>query len=240
MKGIVLAGGLGTRLLPLTMVTNKHLLPVYDKPMIYYPILSLVGAGITDIMIVTGGEFAGDFLKLLKNGEELGIGHLEYAYQEGHGGIADALMLAEDFANEEPICVMLGDNIINESIKEYIDEFVNNPIGAKILLKSVSDPHRFGVVTLDEKGNITTIIEKPNTTNSSLAVMGVYMYDTEVFKICQSLVPSQRNELEITDVNNHYLANNKLRYNIFNGQWSDAGTFETLYNAAMNVRYYGK
>jgi len=235
MKGIILAGGLGTRLRPLTLVTNKHLLPVYDRPMIYYPIQCLLNAGMRDILIVTGGEHAGDFLKLLKNGKHLGVKHLEYAYQEGEGGIADALKLAEEFADGEKICVVLGDNIIEGNIKRAAGAFFTQSTGAKVLLKEVPDPERFGVARFEgepPKGKIVEIIEKPKKPPSNYAVTGIYFYDADVFSMCKSLKPSGRGELEITDVNNAYLQRGDLTYEILEGWWTDAGTFESLYRAA--------
>ena len=235
MKGIVLAGGLGTRLRPLTLVTNKHLLPVFDRPMIYYPIQCLLNAGIRDILIVTGGEHAGDFLKLLKNGKHLGIKHLEYAYQEGEGGIADALKLAEEFADGEKICVVLGDNIIEGNIKRASGSFFTQATGAKVLLKEVPDPERFGVCRFEgepPQGRIVEIIEKPKKAPSNYAVTGIYFYDPDVFTMCKALKPSGRGELEITDVNNAYLARGDLTYEILEGWWTDAGTFESLHRAA--------
>lgn len=234
MKGVILAGGLGSRLSPLTQVTNKHLLPVYDKPMIYYPIECLVNAGIRDILIVTGGNHAGDFLKLLKNGKQLDVNHLAYAYQEGEGGIADALKLAEDFADGEKICVILGDNIIEGNIKKAAGDFFTQPKGAKVLLKEVHDPERFGVAAL-QNNRITEIIEKPENPTSNLAVTGIYFYDNDVFQICQTLKPSKRGELEITDVNNHYLNEGTLTHEILEGWWTDAGTFESLFRASQLV-----
>jgi len=238
MKGIILAGGLGSRLRPLTLVTNKHLLPVYDRPMIHYPIQALVNAGIRDVLIVTGGEHAGDFLKLLRNGKHLGVHHLEYAYQEGEGGIADALKLAEEFADGGKICVILGDNIIEGNIKRAAGEFFTQKTGAKILLKQVPDPERFGVAELSDappNGRITKIIEKPTNPASDFAVTGIYFYDNRVFETCRTLKPSQRNELEITDVNNSYLAAGDLTYDILEGWWTDAGTFESLHRASRYV-----
>lgn len=238
MKGIILAGGLGTRLRPLTLVTNKHLLPVYDRPMIYYPIECLLKAGISDILIVTGGEHAGDFLKLLKNGKHLGINHLAYAYQEGEGGIADALKLAEDFADGEKICVVLGDNIIEKHIRKAAGEFFTQSSGAKLLLKEVPDPERFGVVRFDSEGSdarVAEILEKPPEPPSNMAVTGIYFYDNDVFEICQTLEPSARGELEITDVNNHYLSRGDLTYDVLEGWWTDAGTFESLHRASCLV-----
>jgi glucose-1-phosphate thymidylyltransferase len=238
MKGIILAGGLGTRLRPLTLVTNKHLLPVYDRPMIYYPIQTLLNAGIRDILIVTGGEHAGDFLKLLKNGKHLGLRHLEYAYQEGEGGIADALKLAEEFADSGKICVVLGDNIIEGNIKRAAGDFFTQASGAKLLLKEVPDPERFGVARFEGEpgqGRIVEIIEKPKKPPSGYAVTGIYFYDPEVFTICKMLKPSGRGELEITDVNNAYLARGDLTFEILEGWWTDAGTFESLHRATCYV-----
>ncbi len=235
MKGVILAGGLGSRLRPLTLVTNKHLLPVYDKPMIYYPIQAMLNAGIKDILIVTGGEHAGDFLKLLKNGKQIGIGHLEYAYQEGEGGIADALKLAEEFADREKICVILGDNIIEGNIRKAAADFYTQRSGAKILLKEVPDPQRFGVVKVDAQQRVLDIVEKPKDPPSNLAVTGIYFYDNDVFKVCQTLKPSGRGELEITDVNNYYLKRGDLTCDVLDGWWTDAGTFESLYRATRFV-----
>lgn len=238
MKGIILAGGLGSRLRPLTLVTNKHLLPVYDRPMIYYPLQCLLNAGIRDVLIVTGGEHAGDFLKLLKNGKHLGLKHLEYTYQEGEGGIADALKLAEDFAEGDKICVVLGDNIIEGNIRNAAGQFFTQASGAKILLKEVPDPERFGVARFEgepPKGRIVEIIEKPKKAPSNYAVTGIYFYDNSVFEICRTLKPSGRGELEITDVNNAYLARGDLTYDILQGWWTDAGTFESLFRATCAV-----
>lgn len=238
MKGVILAGGLGSRLRPLTKVTNKHLLPIYDKPMIYYPIETLCRAGIKDIMIVTGGNSAGDFLRLLGNGAELGLQNIYYAYQEGEGGIADALRLCEHFANGERIVVILGDNILADDIAPCVDRFAAQPSGARILLKEVEDPQRFGVATLDGD-RIVAIEEKPTQPKSHYAVIGVYMFDARVFEYITGLVPSQRNELEIVDVHNHYLRAGDLYYDVLDGAWSDAGTFESLYRAgelAFRVR----
>ncbi|MCH8823443.1 MAG: NTP transferase domain-containing protein [Planctomycetes bacterium] len=230
MKGVILAGGLGTRLRPLTLVTNKHLLPIYDRPMIYYPIECLIKAGIRDIIIVTGGEHAGDFLKLLGNGKSLGIRELHYTYQEGEGGIADALQLAEDFAEGDKICVVLGDNIIEQNIRQAVGEFFTQTSGARIILKEVNDPKRFGVARVED-GRISEILEKPDDPPSNYAVTGIYMYDNDVFDITRTLKPSNRGELEITDVNNEYIRRGDLTYNILNGWWTDAGTFESLYRA---------
>lgn len=235
MKGIILAGGLGSRLRPLTLVTNKHLLPVYDRPMIYYPIQTLLNAGIDEIMIVTGGEHAGDFLKLLKNGKDLGIKHLAYAYQEGEGGIADALKLAEDFADGEKICVVLGDNVIEGNIIRAADDFREQAEGAKLLLKEVPDPERFGVAEVGGDGKIVSIVEKPKSPKSNLAVTGIYFYDNDAFDICKTLKPSDRGELEITDVNNEYIRRGTLTSEVLEGWWTDAGTHESLYRATKLV-----
>jgi glucose-1-phosphate thymidylyltransferase len=234
MKGVILAGGLGTRLRPLTSVTNKHLLPVYDKPMIYYPIECLLNAGIDEIMLVTGGDHAGDFLKLLGNGKALGIKDLHYTYQEGEGGIADALKLAQDFADGGKIVVILGDNIIEKNIKKAVADFFTQKSGAKVLLKEVEDPHRFGVARLDGD-SVVEIIEKPKDPPSNLAVTGLYMYDRDVFEIAATLKPSGRGELEITDVNNAYIERGDLSYEVLDGWWTDAGTFESLYRATCLV-----
>jgi glucose-1-phosphate thymidylyltransferase len=234
MKGIVLAGGLGSRLYPLTKITNKHLLPIYDKPMIYYPIETLVGAGIRDILIVTGGKNAGDFLQLLGNGREFGLRHINYTYQEGEGGIAAALALAEFFADNEPICVILGDNIVECSIAPHVENFKKQGSGARILLKEVEDPQRFGVPEI--RGHkILRIDEKPSTPASNYAVTGIYMYDAEVFQIVKGLKPSKRGELEITDVNNAYINRDSMAYDILDGWWTDAGTFESLLRASNLV-----
>ena len=234
MKGVVLGGGLGTRLNPLTKVTNKHLLPIYNKPMIYYPIETLVGAGIRDILIVTGGKNAGDFLRLLGNGREFGLNHINYTYQEGEGGIAAALSLAEFFADGEPICVVLGDNIIENSIAPYVENFKKQRSGARILLKQVEDPTRFGVPEI-QGTKIVCIEEKPSVPASNYAVIGIYMYDEAVFEIVKTLKPSARGELEITDVNNHYIRQGKMEYDILDGWWTDAGTFESLLLASNLV-----
>lgn len=238
MKGVVLAGGLGSRLRPLTSVTNKHLLPVYDQPMIYYPIQTLVNAGITDIMIVTGGNSAGDFLKLLGNGKAFGLKHLNYTYQEGEGGIAAALSLVEHFAGNEAICVVLGDNIIQGNIRAAADAYRQQERGAKILLKSVTDPQRFGVPQLDGK-RVVQIEEKPREPKSEYAVIGIYMYDARVFEIIRTLKPSGRGELEITDVNNAYIERGEMTWDKLEGWWSDAGTFESLLHASNLVAETG-
>jgi glucose-1-phosphate thymidylyltransferase len=230
MKGVILCGGLGSRLRPMTLVTNKHLLPVYDRPMVHYPIQTLLNAGIDEILIVTGGDHAGDFLKLLRNGKELGCRRLQYAYQEGESGIAHALKLAEDFADGGRIAVMLGDNIIGGNIREAADGFRRQTKGAKILLKEVEDPERFGVVRFEEQ-RVAEIIEKPKNPPSNMAVTGIYFYDEQVFDICRTLRPSARGELEITDVNNHYLKRGLLSFDTLDGWWTDAGTTESLYRA---------
>ena len=238
MKGVVLAGGLGSRLRPLTSVTNKHLLPVYDQPMIYYPIQTLVNAGITDIMIVTGGNSAGDFLKLLGNGKAFGLKHLNYTYQEGEGGIAAALSLVEHFAGQDPICVVLGDNIIEGNIRAAADSYRQQERGAKILLKKVPDPQRFGVPELDGQ-RVLRIEEKPPEPKSEYAVIGIYMYDARVFEIIRTLIPSGRGELEITDVNNAYIDRDEMTWGELEGWWSDAGTFESLLHASNLVAETG-
>jgi glucose-1-phosphate thymidylyltransferase len=238
MKGIVLAGGLGSRLRPLTAVTNKHLLPVYDKPMVYYPIQTLVNAGIGDIMIVTGGNSAGDFLKLLKNGKDFGLKHINYTYQEGEGGIADALRLCEDFAEGEPVCVVLGDNIIEKNICKAARAYRHQGGGAKILLKQVTDPQRFGVPELEGR-KVVRIEEKPKEPKSDYAVIGIYMYDADVFNIIKTLKPSNRGELEITDVNNEYIRRGDMTWDELDGWWTDAGTFESLLHASNLVAETG-
>jgi glucose-1-phosphate thymidylyltransferase len=237
-KGVVLAGGLGTRLRPLTAVTNKHLLPVYDRPMIYYPIQTLVNAGITDIMIVTGGNSAGDFLKLLGNGKAFGLKHLNYTYQEGEGGIAEALSLVEHFAAKEPVCVVLGDNIIEGNIAAAARGYKERGKGAKIILKKVPDPERFGVPELSGS-SVLRIEEKPIAPKSEYAVIGIYMYDGEVFDIIRTLKPSGRGELEITDVNNAYIQREEMTWEELDGWWTDAGTFESLLRASNMVAETG-
>jgi len=238
LKGIVLAGGLGMRLRPLTTITNKHLLPVYDRPMIYYPIQTLVNAGITDIMIVTGGNSAGDFLKLLGNGKAFGLKHLNYTYQEGEGGIAEALSLAEHFASDEPVCVVLGDNIIEGNIHQAVRSYRHQGGGAKIILKKVTDPQRFGVPELDGR-RVVHIEEKPEGPKSEFAVIGVYMYDASVYEIIRTLKPSGRGELEITDVNNAYIERGDMTWEELQGWWTDAGTFESLLRASNLVAETG-
>jgi len=235
---VILAGGLVTRLYPLTKITNKHLLPVHDKPMIYYPLCTLINAGIRDILIVTGGSDAGDFLRLLGNGNEFGLQHINYTYQEGEGGIAAALSLAEFFANQEKICVILGDNVIETNILTAVKAFEKQERGAKILLKEVPDPHRFGVAEIDG-GKIVRIEEKPKAPRSKFAVIGIYLYDSAVFDIIKTLKPSARGELEITDVNNEYIRQSNLTFEILQGWWTDAGTFESLLRASNLVAKSG-
>ncbi len=237
MKGVILAGGLGTRLSPLTKVTNKHLLPVFNKPMIFYPIECLQAAGIRDILVVTGGNSAGDFLKLLGNGSDFGV-NLFYAYQVGEGGIADALALAERFVASDRIIVMLGDNIFENSIADAVAAFAEQERGARILLKAIDDPRRFGVAEM--QGDLVVgIEEKPDDPKSNLAVTGLYMYDNSVFDIIRTLEPSKRGEFEITDVNNVYIERREMAYNVIEGWWSDAGTFESLARASELVRDTG-
>jgi glucose-1-phosphate thymidylyltransferase len=235
MKGIVLAGGLGSRLYPLTKITNKHLLPVFDKPMIYYPIQCLVNAGITDIQIVTGGNSAGHFLQLLGNGADFGLKDLNYTFQQGEGGIADALKLAENFVDGEEMAVVLGDNIIEGNIRGAVDDFKAQGGGAKILLKEVPDPERFGVATVDDDGKVHKIVEKPTNPETNKAVIGIYMYDAEVFDIVRTLKPSGRGELEITDVNNAYIERGTMTSDVLSGWWTDAGTFESLLRSAKMI-----
>jgi len=240
MKGVILAGGLGTRLMPCTKVTNKHLLPVYDKPMIYYPLRTLVNAGLEDIMIVTGGNNAGDFLRLLGNGKEFGLKDISYTYQEGEGGIADALRLAENFIEKDKMVVMLGDNIIRDDISGAVKEFEKQEKGAKIFLKEVSNPEKFGVAEI-EGGRVVNIEEKPQKPKSNYAVIGLYMYDRDVFEIIKTLKPLGRGELEITDVNNEYIKRGTMTYSIIEGWWGDAGTsFEALFRAGSLVREASK
>ncbi len=233
-KGIILAGGLGSRLRPLTKVTNKHLLPIYDRPMIYYPLQTLCDAGIREIMIVTGGNNAGDFLKLLGNGREFGLPHIAYTYQEGEGGIADALKLCEHFAAGDSVVVMLGDNIIQSSILPHVERFERQRSGCRLLLKEVDDPERFGVAEFSGE-RIVAIEEKPKVPKSRFAVTGIYMYDNRVFDFARDLKPSARGELEITDVNNAYVAGGDCYYDVLDGWWTDAGQFESLYRATQLV-----
>jgi glucose-1-phosphate thymidylyltransferase len=238
MKGVVLAGGRGSRLAPLTRVTNKHLLPVYDRPMIFYPIQTLVDAGIRDIIVVTGGQNSGDFLRLLSNGKDFDLRRIHYTYQEGEGGIADALRLAEPFVEGERICVVLGDNIIENNVVSSKNAFENQEKGAHIILKEVPDPERFGCPEISN-GEILGIEEKPKAPKSRYAVTGIYFYDSTVFEKIERTKPSCRNELEITDVNNMYLHEGTLTHSILKGWWTDAGTFESLLNATNLVAKTG-
>mgnify|MGYP003681895685 CR=1 FL=1 len=228
MKGVILAGGLGTRLLPATKVINKHLLPVYNKPMIYYPIETLVRAGIEEILLVTGGNNAGEFLKLLGNGKEFGLKELHYTYQEGVGGIAEALGLAEDFADSGKVVVILGDNVFKDDIKKDIEQFEKQERGAKVFLKEVEHPEHYGIAEIkDDK--IINIEEKPKKPKTNLAVTGIYMYDNQVFEVIKTLEPSRRGELEITDVNNFYIKQRAMTYRVLDGWWGDCGeSFDSL------------
>ena len=235
MKGVILAGGLGKRLEPLTRITNKHLLPIYDRPMIYYPLQTLVDAGLTEIMLVAGGNHAGEFLRLLGNGTEFGLRHLNYTYQRGEGGIAEALGLAEHFIDGDRVVVILGDNIVEKGIRPQVEHFATQPSGARLLLKEADDPERFGVAEVRD-GRVVSIEEKPARPKSSLVVTGIYMYDAQVFDIIKTLTPSGRGELEITDVNNAYLRKGQLSYDLLEGWWTDAGLPETLYRATTLVR----
>jgi glucose-1-phosphate thymidylyltransferase len=238
MKGVVLAGGTGSRLLPLTKVTNKHLLPVYDKPMVCYPIQALVNAGILDVLLVTGGRNAGEFLRLLGDGRSLGLERLNYTYQEGEGGIAQALALAEHFAEDSSICVILGDNIIETNICRAVEKFKRQPRGAKIILKQVPDAQRFGVAEL-RGDQVIGIEEKPKEPKSDFAVIGVYLYDSTVFQKIRRLKPSARGELEISDINNFYIAEGTLTFEVLDGWWTDAGTFDSLLRANNLVAQTG-
>ncbi len=238
MKGVVLAGGLGTRLDPLTRITNKHLLPVYDKPMIYYPIETLVNAGISDILIVTGGQNAGDFLRLLGNGKDFGLKHINYTYQEGEGGIAEALGLAEHFSDGQKICVVLGDNLIEGNIVAAAQAFRDQQAGARILLQAVPDAERFGVAEIQGE-RIMAIEEKPSRPKSNYAVTGIYMYDATVFDKINTLEPSRRGELEITDVNNLYIQEGTMTFSMLEGWWTDAGTIDSLQRASTLVAETG-
>jgi glucose-1-phosphate thymidylyltransferase len=238
MKGVVLAGGKGSRLYPLTRVTNKHLLPVYDRPMIFYPIQTLVDAGIRDIIVVTGGQNSGDFLRLLSNGKDFDLHRIHYTYQEGEGGIADALRLAEPFVEGEKICVVLGDNIIENNIIASKQAFDKQSRGAHIILKQVEDPERFGCPEIVD-GKILGIVEKPKAPKSNFAVTGIYFYDATVFEKIGKTKASWRNELEITDVNNMYLSEGSLTHSVLDGWWTDAGTFESLLHATNLVAKTG-
>lgn len=238
MKGVILAGGLGTRLYPLTKITNKHLLPVFDQPMIFYPIQTLVEAGIKDILIVTGGNSAGDFLRLLGNGRAFGLKHLNYTYQEKEGGIAEAIGLAEHFAEGEKVLVMLGDNLIFDSIRDDVENFKRQRAGAKIFLKKVTNPRAYGVAEV-KGGRVLNIVEKPKKPKSDLAVIGIYMYDNEVFDIVKTLKPSARGELEVTDINNAYIGKGTMTYSVLKGFWADAGeSIEALAEAGRRVFEY--
>jgi glucose-1-phosphate thymidylyltransferase len=233
MKGIVLAGGLGSRLRPLTKITNKHLLPVYDRPMVYYPIQMLVDAGISDIMVVTGGNSAGDFFRLIRNGEDFGLSHMSYAYQQGEGGIAEALGLARSFVGDDRMVIILGDNILQKGITQAIEGFAKQSSGARIMLKEVEHPQEYGIAVVEGE-RISRIVEKPKEPIGNLAVIGVYMYFPDVFDIISTLKPSARNELEITDVNNAYLERGDLMHEIVDGWWLDAGEDHTaLLKAGM-------
>lgn len=235
MKGVILAGGLGTRLRPLTKITNKHLLPIYDKPMIYYPIESMIAAGIDDILVVCGGNHAGEFLRLLGNGREFGLKHLNYTYQEGEGGIADALSLAHYFVGSDKVAVLLGDNIFEKNFKQAKEDFEAQPSGAKILLKEVPDPKPYGVAEI-QGDRVVGIEEKPENPKSNLAVIGLYFYDNAVFDITKTLKPSKRGELEITDVNNAYIQRGEMTYSVLDGWWGDAGeSFESLLDVSNLV-----
>lgn len=237
MKGVVLCGGTGSRLDPLTRVTNKHLLPIYDRPMVFFPIQTLVDAGITEILLVTGGNNAGDFVPLLGNGADFGLKHLNYTYQKGAGGIADALRLCRDFVGGDRVAVILGDNVFGDGIAPILRaESKDRGKGACVFLKKVPDPQRFGVAEL--KGDrVVGIVEKPKKPKSSLAVTGAYVYDGDVFEIIETLKPSGRGELEITDVNNAYIARDRLRFQLLGDDvpWTDAGTFESLHKANLLV-----
>ena len=234
MKGVVLAGGLGTRLQPLTKITNKHLLPVYDRPMIYYPIQALINIGVKDILLVTGGPRAGDFLRLLGNGREFGLKHIDYTFQEGEGGIADALSLAEYFADESKVCVILGDNLIEKNVRRAAEAFRAQKSGAKIILKETNEARRFGVAEVKD-GKVVGIEEKPQNPKSKYAVTGIYFFDHHVFDIVRTLKPSARGELEITDVNNAYIARGEMTCDHLEGWWTDAGTIESIHRAANLV-----
>jgi len=238
MKGVILAGGLGSRLLPCTKITNKHLLPVYDRPMVHYPLRCLVSAGIDEVMLVTGGSFAGDFLQLLGNGREFGLKDLHYTYQEGEGGIADALRLAEDYAEGDRIVVVLGDNIVERSIRPAVDAYRDQGAGARILLKRVPDPERFGVPVF-EGGRIVRVEEKPKQPKSDFAVTGIYFFDHQVFEMIKQLRPSDRGELEISDVNNMYLERGQMEWSELEGWWTDAGTWPSLLKASNLVAETG-
>jgi glucose-1-phosphate thymidylyltransferase len=240
MKAVVLAGGTGTRLFPLTRITNKHLLPIYDKPMIFYPIEALVRAGLQDIMVVTGGNNAGDFLRLLGNGRDFGLKHLSYAYQEGAGGIAEALGLTQDFVGGDRCVLILGDNLVEDDLTPFVRNFANQPAGARILLKEIPEREHLvhlGVPVLDDR-RVVRIEEKPAEPKSPYAVTGIYMYDADVYDIVEHLAPSGRGELEITDVNNEYIRRGVMEYDVLKGFWGDAGESIAHYNAV--IEYVGK
>jgi glucose-1-phosphate thymidylyltransferase len=235
MKGVVLAGGLGTRLQPLTRITNKHLLPIYDKPMVYYPIQMLIDAGIRDIMIVTGGTYAGDFLRLIGNGEDFGLSRINYAYQKGEGGIAEALGLTRVFVGDDKVVVALGDNVLEKGIQRGVEAFAQQGQGSRIYLKEVDHPWEYGIAEV-VGDRIKRIVEKPEDPPSNLAVIGVYMYTPDVFDIVEGLEPSGRGELEITDVNNAYIERGEMQYEILDGWWLDAGeNHESLLRASLTV-----
>ncbi|HWE04937.1 MAG TPA: sugar phosphate nucleotidyltransferase [Tepidisphaeraceae bacterium] len=234
MKGVILAGGTGSRLFPLTKVTNKHLLPVYDKPMIYYPLECMAKAGIDEVLLVTGGNNAGDFIRLLGNGREFGLKDLNYTYQDGAGGIAQALGLAEHFAEGDSICLILGDNIIEHSIRDSVKKFRHQGQGAKILLSPVDNPKAYGVAEMDGD-RVIRIVEKPKEPKSDLAVIGIYFYDKNVFNIVKTLKPSARNELEITDVNNAYIERGEMTADKVQGFWADAGENIDFYLKSCNM-----
>ena len=234
MKGVLLAGGTGSRLYPLTRITNKHLLPIYDRPMIQWSIEALVNAGITEIMLVTGGTHAGEFLRLLGNGHEFGIDRLSYGYQDRPGGIAEALGLAERFADGDPVLVMLADNVVERSIRPMVEAFESRPSGARILLTRVAEPEHLrhlGVPEMDGSGTVVRIVEKPDDPPSEFCVTGIYCYDPDVFEIIKHLEPSGRGELEITDVNNHYVTAGRMAYGVLEGFWGDAGESIDAYYA---------
>jgi len=243
MKGVILAGGTGSRLHPLTRITNKHLLPVYDKPMIFYPIETLVSAGIDEIMIVTGGNHAGEFLPLLGNGAEFGLKRLQFSYQAQAGGIAEALGLCEDFVDGDKVVVMLGDNILGQSIAPYVERFGRQAEGGRLLLKEMEDPshlRHLGVPIFGKDDRLTYIREKPETPPSPYAVIGIYMYDPDVFSIVKTLKPSGRGELEITDVNNAYVDRGHMEYDVIEGFWGDAGeSIDVYYEVVDQVRRHG-
>lgn len=235
-KGVILAGGLGSRLKPLTDITNKHLLPVYDQPMIFHPIRKMVEAGIDEIMLVTGGNNAGEFLRLLGDGRQFGVRRLQYTYQKGEGGIAQALGLAEEFAEGHPVLVFLGDNVIADSLKPYVQKFRQHPQGGMILLKAVDNLSAYGVPKF-KGAAIEKIIEKPKKAPSPYAVIGIYLYDASVFRIIKTLKPSGRGELEITDVNNSYISKKRMHYGILPGHWADAGeSIDSWFEANLMAR----